>query len=247
MTLGSSSPRFAALFHVVAPLALGLGAVSCGGSTDNGTSESPLGASALSGTWDLTATPQHSSAATGVLLLAAGHVRLTIGTSAVELRGTGDAIVLTSEDGHGVHGIDVTRHSAALDTGAFPLDVGGTWALSGNGAGEGQRCDAVLDPQHVMASCTRVDADWWHLGIQGSITGTRVSTAASSFGDLGGTWHLTQGDAACDATFAGNDLKVACSNAGSLTGSFAAHVTSTLASGTTGDGGEFAARRRQGG
>ncbi len=225
-------------------LVIGLAAISCGGTLVDGSSEAPLAASALSGTWDLTATPSAASSTTGTLVLERSHVELTVGENTLELRGAGDAMTLTSRSASGVHVIDLSRASAPLDTGAFPLDVGGTWALTGTGRGAGERCDAQLGAGGLAASCTYVDAAWWHVAIRGSLVGTRVSTLASSFGDLGGVWHLSQGAASCDATFHGNDFKVSCASAGTLTGSFTAHVTDTLASGTTGTGGEFAARRR---
>jgi hypothetical protein len=223
---------------MVAGVLVLIAAAGCGGSIRDGDGTSPLGASALAGTWDLTATPTARSASTsGSLVIQPSSLELTVGGQTLKLEGTGSAITLTS-----TQDVDVTHEPAALDTGALPLDVGGIWsATSADGA---QQCHARLTKTAFSGDCTAVDTGAWGLSLHGAVTGTRLRALASSFGDLGGQWYITQGDTTCNATFEGNDLSVTCMREGAVTGSLSAHVTDSLASGTSSDGTEFAARRR---
>lgn len=225
---------------VAGSMVLVAAASACGGSVHDGSASSAaLGASALAGTWDLTATPMSGRASTsGSLVLSPSHLELTIGGKTLKLEGSGSAITFTS-----TRSIAVTHEAAALDTGALPLDIGGIWsAASADGA---QQCHARLTASAASADCTDVDSGDWGLALHGAVTGTRVHALASSFGDLGGQWLITQGDASCNAVFEGTDVTVTCTRNGVRTGSLSLHVTDSLASGTSSDGLELAARRRQ--
>ncbi len=210
----------------------------CGGSVRDGTGRSPLAASALAGTWDLTATPTSRSASTsGSLVIGPSRIELTVGGSTLALEGRGSTITLTSSPD-----VHVTHEPAALDTGALPLDVGGIWlAASADGS---QQCHARLTTSAFSGDCSAVDTGGWGVPLHGSVHGTRALSLASSFGDLGGAWTITQGDVTCTAVFEGNDFSLSCIRDGVLTGSLSAHVTDSLASGTSSAGTEFAARRR---
>ena len=211
----------------------------CGGSVrDDGAGAAALGASALAGTWDLTATPMSRTASTaGSLVIGPSTIRFTLGGSTLTLEGSGAAVKLTS-----TRDVPVTHEHESLDTGALPLDVGGVWsATSPDGA---QQCHARLTTTEISGACTEIDTSDWGLGLHGSVVGTRVQTLASSFGDLGGQWLITQGEITCSALFEGTDLNVTCTRDGMRTGSLSVHVTDALASGTTSNGLELAARRR---
>jgi hypothetical protein len=210
----------------------------CGGSVRDGTAGSALAASALAGTWDLTATPTSRSASTsGTLVIAPSRIELTVDGSTLKLEGSGAAITLTSS-----RNVDVTHEPAAFDTGALPLDVGGIWlAASADGA---EQCHARLTATAFSGDCSLIDTGGWGLSLHGSVHGTRALSLASSFGDLGGAWTIIQGDVTCTAVFEGNDFSLSCIRDGVLTGSLSAHVTDSLASGTSSAGAEFAARRR---
>ena len=234
-------------FIVSGPLALvfvfvvaaSVASSACGGSVrDDSASAAALGASALAGTWDLTATPtSHTATTSGSLVIERSTVRFTLGASTLTLEGSGAAVVLTS-----TRRVDVTHESEALDTGALPLDVGGVWsATSPDGA---QQCHARLTTTELSGACTEIDTGDWGVGLHGSVSGTRVRTLASSFGDLGGQWLITQGETTCNALFEGTDLNVTCTRDGVRTGSLSVHVTDSIASGTASNGLELAARRR---
>ena len=213
-------------------------ASGCGGAVRDGTTGSALAASALAGTWDLTATPTSRSASTsGSLVIAPSRIALTMGGNTLELEGRGSAITLRSSPD-----VHVAHEPAPLDTGALPLDVGGIWhAASADGV---EQCHARLASSAFSADCSAIDTGGWGLGLHGSVHGTRALSLASSFGDLGGAWTIIQGDVSCTAVFEGNDFSVSCIRDGVLTGSLSAHVMDSLASGTSSAGLEFAARRR---
>jgi hypothetical protein len=215
-----------------------LASSGCGGAVHDGTAGSALAASALAGTWDLTATPTSRSASTsGSLVIARSRIALTIGGNTLELEGRGSAMTLTSSPD-----VNVAREAAPLDTGALPLDVGGIWrATSADGA---EQCHARVTSTAFSGDCSVIDTGGWGVALHGSVHGTRALTLASSFGDLGGAWTITQGDVTCTAVFEGNDFSLSCIRDGVLTGSLSAHVTGSLASGTSSAGMEFAARRR---
>jgi hypothetical protein len=210
----------------------------CSGSVREGTAGSALAASALAGTWDLTATPTSRSASTsGSLVITPSRIELTVGGSTLVLEGRGSAITLTSSPD-----VHVTHEPAPFDTGALPLDVGGIWlAASADGA---EQCHARLTTTAFSGDCSAVDTGDWGLALHGSVHGTRALSLASSFGDLGGAWTVIQGDVSCTVVFEGNDFSLSCIRDGVLTGSLSAHVTDSLASGTSSTGTEFAARRR---
>jgi len=230
---------FIVLGSLVLVAAASIAASACGGSVqDDGAGSAALGASALAGSWDLTATPTSRTATTsGTLVIAPSSVRFALGGSKLTLEGSGPDIELTS-----TRRVDVTHESEALDTGALPLEVGGIWsATSPDGA---QQCHARLTTKELSGACTEIDTGDWGLGLHGSVTGTRIRTLASSFGDLGGQWLITQGETTCNALFEGTDLNVTCTRDGVRTGSLSVHVTDSLASGTASNGVELAARRR---
>ena len=121
------------------------------------------------------------------------------------------------------------------------------WTFTGSEPSTPTHCQAQIAAPTLTAGCVGTSdfPEPFPDSLNGSITGTRTQTLPSLFGDLGGTWHVTDGaSGTCDATFHGNTFSVLCANAGVFTGEATLTFCDGVASGSTSDSIEFSALRQ---
>jgi hypothetical protein len=102
-----------------------------------------------------------------------------------------------------------TRTGASMDVGQLPIQIGGNWLLTNGKTG----CTASLAPTNASAMCEYVRGvpRWAEIFAYGKTVGTRTSTRASIFGELGGTWSFTANlGAQCEIVFEGSSAQATC-------------------------------------
>ncbi len=202
----------------------------------------------LAGTWDVQGSSGNSSPSSATIVIDGSHFSYSATN--------GDSLAFTSQAGPVLlwHAppddpvnIATTYATASLQQGIIPLPLGGQWTFAGSE--NGTLCQAAIGAPQLSASCigTYGFPNPLPNSINGAIKGVRTSTAASLFGDLGGTWHIADlggGSGACDATFSGNTFSVTRSDAGEWTGSASLTFCDGIAAGSTSSGVEFSAHRQ---
>jgi hypothetical protein len=234
----------------------GEGGPSGSSSPSPGGSPSPgaAGGTSLAGEWRLVGQYNGGEPTRGTLRLGEAEFSLVVTQGArnvIDISATVDggtkASVTVTEGG------EVTRISgrreggSETNLGAMPLPLGGEWALAAVDAGdEGPRgCVATLSTDAPSFGCVRTAGvlDW---AAPSDPTIEHTETAPSMFGDLGGTWtvsDLGSGGSACVVRFEGNALAVECANLAELAGGLAITFDGDVASGSSRDGLEFSATR----
>jgi hypothetical protein len=230
-----------------------LALASCGGSSSGGVGPSSssggssgtgtiLGGGAFDGTWDVVITnPKTGRETTGTVTI--GPALFAMSFESFELNGALNAGVpdITYKDRGTTRKIDATLAQAPLDTGAFSYPIGGDWVLKGE---NGDGCTASMKVPTMSLECPDVPSPL-RAGIEGTSSAQRVSTLASSFGELGGKWNVLVPNGTCDATFEGSNLTATCKASSS---SEATELTMTFdgnaASGSVGSSVEISAKRR---
>lgn len=222
---------------------------SSGKSSSSGSSGSS--GSGVGGSWDLVATESGRSQGTGTLVISSDTFDLTIGDVRMKYTANGTTGTLTWQPhaSAATESITVERTSAAFDTGALPLDLGGTWKVT-QATSPGSQCSGTIGALST-AQCSNVQLPQpFQDPRDGEIySGKRTSTASSIFGDLGGEWTFRGSSASdgCQATFNGSQVLLNCDGAmgqlkGGATITFAADQKSL--SGTTTMGIELAGQKR---
>jgi hypothetical protein len=199
-----------------APEAPGTGGDSAaqGGSSPNGTAGSGTGTvdDDLSGTWDVVGT------ALG------GTSRFTVSlseTSIVVAAQTFAFNVLANADGYDVdyrYDPFAARLVVWADDrqpfglGAFPIDLGGIWAIEGVGELDG--CSFSLAEDTASSGCGNVSGPSFMTHVRRrSLLGTRISRLDSSFGNLGGEWTFTGSEGtACALRAEGREVEGFCNS-----------------------------------
>ncbi len=227
------------------------GSSSSGGSSGSG---SGGGSNDLTGTWDLLATSQGGGTTSGTLVLGASTFNLDIPSTGSSLAYSASGSVLTvlwTLDGSATS-IATTRAAAAMNLGIIPEDVGGTWSFSSS-AGGSDSCTVSLAASQVSGACNGYVPNWPYPlpaplpGVH--YTATRTGQLNSVFGDLGGTWQVSDGQGgpgACTVTFQGSTFSSSCNGATDALGGTVQLTFSgtTMASGTTGNGIELSAQKQ---
>jgi hypothetical protein len=245
------------------------GAAGAGGQSTAGAGGTVVGAGGaggcaqdLSGTWDLVATlPGHQPGA-GVIVIGADILSIAI-TSTGRIGFVGNKLEYTAKPTKLVtwqlgaatpRTIATTNTPAAFSTGILPFAAGGVWTFSTSR----EQCMASVAPGLVSGHCAGQPGDYfasgpdwpYHIPLvvnDRTYTATHASTAASSFGDLGGVWH-TQSDFGfgnlCTITVQGAMMMAQCTGV-TLAGTTVLTIGGDcVASGTTPEGVELGARRR---
>jgi hypothetical protein len=136
-----------------------------------------------------------------------------------------------------------TRTGMSMDVGDLPISIGSDWVLTNGRNG----CTASLAPTSATGMCSFISGlpAWARVFQNGLTNGTRTSTRASIFGELGGTWSFTGNHGAqCDMVFEGSSAQATCTSpAWAMPSSVHIVFNGTTASGGTSAGVEFAAHR----
>ncbi|MGH7293729.1 MAG: hypothetical protein ACRELB_02295 [Polyangiaceae bacterium] len=238
----------------------GLISVSCSGGSSGGGGPTGAGGSGLAGTWDLTTTPTGSSPVVTTVTLGQDSLSITSPDFTLTAVRTGNALAFTDEASPGDPGsaavLTATQTASTFAAGIVPFDLGGSWTMQGGPTGGSPTVTCTLD-----VAAAEIDGACQQLAPAGpwfSFTTTKVSTAASSFGDLGGTWTNTWvwpgtsgGTFTCTLGFTGNDVTTCAGGAtsGQVNGSPLAGITFTFDGANTVSGAaqgwaEFSASRR---
>jgi hypothetical protein len=244
------------------------GAVGTAGATGAGGGAVASGCGKdLSGTWDLIATRVGFSPGAGVMVIGPGVFSITVmnpGGPTLSPHGhfdySADAKQFTFQQGGSpIRTISAQNTPAPLNAGSIPLALGGAWQFNSMD----DQCTAQAMAGLLSVRCLSTQSaynvgqdsvgsiDWprgFPLAVNGrTYSATRSAPAASSFGDLGGTW-LAQSDAAtgrsCTVTISGHTLTASCT-ADRIKGTTAVTIgDDCIASGTNNTGYELSGRRR---
>ncbi len=173
----------------------GLVLVSCGtrGNDPNATGSGPLDtrANSVVGTWDLTTTPLPGVGSGAMTTLVVGQDSLTITSPDFTLTATrtGKTLAFTDEQTLGDPTDDVTltatQTAGTFNAGIVPFDLGGSWTMQIVPAGKSVvlTCNLSVSATEIDGACQKATpGDFF------SFTSKKTASAASSFGDFGGTW-----------------------------------------------------------
>ncbi len=139
--------------------------------------------------------------------------------------------------------LDVTHDPSAVDLGDLVPAWGGDFSIS---RGD-ESCEVIVRPALGNVACTRVDLPVFPLIYgEGTFALRKMESAASIFGDLGGTWTGEavagpgDGDIRCTASFVGNGLDVSCDGVAGFQITFSSGLATGLLEGEW----AFSMRRR---
>jgi hypothetical protein len=240
----------------------GATAIGTGGATAIGTGGATAVAGCdkdLSGTWDLFASSTGTGILRGTLVVAKDGFSFTAGGTQLLYTGTGTKSATWKYDGY--YGpttrlISVQNTPATVDSGSFPLALGGQWILTS----ASETCSLNVAPGQVTGKCTGRASDYnvggddwpWELlaSPENRVTYTiaRSAAAASQFGEFGGTWAAksdTGSGQGCTFKLEDNTATSSCRASNSFNGNLRLTIgADCVASGVTPSGAEVSARRR---
>ena len=240
----------------------GTAVIATGGTTASGSGGATASAGCdkdLSGTWDLFASSTGTGIIRGTLLVSKDGFSFTSGSAQLDFSGTGTKSATWKYSGY--YGpttrlISVQNTPATVDSGSFPLALGGQWILTSNS----ETCTLNVTPGSVTGKCTgrandyNVGGDDWPWELMDSpqnrvnYTISQSATAASQFGEFGGTWsaHSDTGSGqGCTFRLENNTATSSCRASNSFNGSLRLAIgADCVASGVTPGGAEVSARRR---
>jgi hypothetical protein len=220
----------------------------------------------LTGTWDLVASSLDGTPVWGTMVISSDALSVTTSRQRWDGRLVNTLVYsavgaksLTYQESYGsskgaAERIDVQNAPSPLSAGSLPLALGGSWTFSANGT----QCLASVGENAATVRCQDIPTgsygsyDW---PIDSPTKGatystTRVKSAASQFGFLGGQWQATsdKSTSACSMTVAGNSVNISCRTDSTLNGSIQLLLGSDcVLSGSTVSGEsmfEVSARRR---
>jgi len=245
----------------------GLGAVlvaGCGNSSHGGpgatAGDAGGNAGTLAGTWNLTTTMGGSGLLTTVTV---GQNSLGITAPDFTLTATRTSNVLaftdheSPTDPSNAAVLTATQTAGTFSAGIVPFDLGGSWTMQAGPVGGAAAVTCTLDvsASEIDGACQFVSpaGPWFNF------TTTKLTSAASSFGDFGGTWTNTwtwpgtrtgSGVFPCMLAFTGNSITSCAGGAmnGEVVGSPLAGITFTydganMVSGSAQGWAEFSAAR----
>jgi hypothetical protein len=205
---------------VICLIALGCGNNSTGGGTS------------LVGTWELAGAM--GGPAQGTLILTASHLTVNLGGDVFDLQVDGTP-ALSWTDHNRPASISATHTGGGVNLGILPLALGGDWTFTGASGGQ---CSASLQSASIIGSCAGAGYSPL-LALNRHATATRIAKLDSVFGDLGGTWTVSDGGGSCTITLQSATIMGSCGGGGvSMT------FGDGVVSGHTDSGGEFSARRQ---
>jgi len=178
--------------------------------SDGGVS-GPAGSS-LAGTWNLTTTAMGSSSVPTTVTIGQDSLSITSQSFSFTATRTGNVLTFTDNDppndptNTGV--LTATQTAGTFNAGIVPFDLGGSWTMQGGpkGASPTVTCTLSVSAAEIDGACQNVaPAGPWF-----SFTMKKTAGAASSLGDLGGTWMNTWtsqgGTYPCTIEFTGNSI-----------------------------------------
>jgi hypothetical protein len=192
----------------------GLISVSCSGSTSGpgaGQTGSGVGAggASLAGTWDLQTTPMGESVVATTVTIGQDSLLVTSPDFTLTATRTGNALAFTDEQDPGEPDQNVTltatQTAASFDAGVLPFDLSGSWTMQIVPAGQTavMACTLTVSATEIDGACQMLDSDGFNL----TFTTTKTASAASIFGDFGGTWnHVWDGTYPCTLDFSGSSI-----------------------------------------
>ncbi len=198
----------------------------------------------IAGTWDLVDSIGGTQEGTAILTIDAGTFSIARNATTLTFQNSGGAMTLSYVDKTRTTPINVSQTASAVDVGAFPFALGGSWTFASQT--DTSQCTASLATDGFNASCNRVNGAPVVGTISGTLVGTRKTQLASIFGDLGGTWTFSSGTGTADVTFSANTFTSTTSHFGSHIpdGTFALRVCKKTVSGVTAGGFELAGMKQ---
>jgi hypothetical protein len=222
------------------------------GGSDTGTGNMGSGGagtppSTLAGTWEVI--ESGDTAPLGLITLGKDELVIAFGNSQLSYRAENGLLTVSYQEGATKTPVAATRQAKALDTGALALELGGTWSFTASD-GSGEACNAQVDPGSFTASCSGVTPPDPVPPATGTITGSRIETRSSIFGELGGLWTVTTENGHCTAELVDNEFMSTCEGEPGGTehgihGSVEIVFNGDIASGHASDAIEFSAHRIQ--
>lgn len=197
--------------------------LSCGGSSET-----------ITGVWDLMGGAGLPTK--GVLSIDATSLTVSMDRYTFTMHVEDTKATINWQSNSGLTTITGSRIPANLNTGAFPLALGGDWMLSS--AGSSGSCVSSLRNGLVDGNCSGVGSTPV-LSLNNHATLTRTAALDSRFGDLGGEWTLLAASKRCGVTISGSTIRATCGANDGFTLNFA----DNLVSGRLDSGTELAARR----
>ncbi len=191
----------------------------------------------------------------GTLSIASNVFALSVGGSVLSYTAQNGALTVSyTSNATGDAPIAATRVAAPFSGGIVPVDIGGGWIFA-NPNRSTQSCSVNVSPTQIGGSCDDFIDGWPEIlgypspGI--TYIAQKTTPGTSQFGDLSGTWTLSQSNdsaGACTVSFLGSTISATCSNDGAtIGGGGSATLTfdsDSAASGSTSDGIEYSAHRR---
>jgi hypothetical protein len=249
-------------YSSLVPVLIAACAIACGSSGGGDISSSSSGGSGSSsgggpvnpsspliGTWDVLAGGAPATITIGVNSFTF-QVKSFSTTAEV-----GRALPIISFTDGKQNGTLTTSYTAAsVDLGNLPLSIGGKWTIDRDSA----HCDFEAKADAHTLACASLRNPYRDvlegedpnngspLG-SGTTTAVRTRTAASDFGNLGGTWDVKTPRASCTVVFEANRFDAQCKQVSRTGKEYTAAIALTFSTGLASGAssfGEISARRR---
>lgn len=192
--------------------------------------------SGLSGEWDVIFSSPTGRTKT---------LKVTLSPTLLEMTGDlDDALVITNGSTFDValedEKVDGTRTAdSPMQLGAMPLPLDGTIHFAEADSPQ-NGCGSVLTDSAFSFTCSGDVGGGFN---NSKTTATKSQSLVSAFGDVGGVWSVTSGNAQCTATLEGSTIEVTCEGGGA-NGSITITLDGDRVTGLTSGGAEFTAQRR---
>ena len=212
------------------------------GSCSNASTSNPTGSSAgagnLLGTWNLTTTPTGSAPVVTPVTVGQDSLTITSPDFTLTATRTGNALAFTDDDSPGDPSqssvLTATQTAGTFNAGLVPFDLSGSWTMQAGptGGSASVTCTLQVSATEIDGSCQQASPS----GAWFSFTTTKMTSAASGFGDLGGTWNniwtvpgTNGGTFPCTLDFTGNSITTCTGGSmnGEVTGSPLTGITFT--------------------
>jgi hypothetical protein len=211
----------------------------------------PTTAGTLAGKWDLTGAIPGESAENGTLDIGPNSFRVDLGGAVFDFSASApDRTELTYTRYETTREIAVEHRAAPVFWGVIPISKGGSLTFS-DPAGYGKPCVLEIGAPNGSFQCQDRVGSWPNVlpqpigGLRYEMT--RLDTASSSFGDLGGHWQAKAagGSDVCTIDIVGNKITASCpKRVKRMGGTFEATFGADAVSGRTSSGVEFAGHKR---
>jgi hypothetical protein len=192
------------------------GMAAADASGGDGSSGGTPGAMSLIGTWDLMTTPMGSTGSlTTTVTIGQNSLMVTSHDFILTATRTGNTLSFTDEqsvrDPSNNVVLTATQNAATFNAGILPFDLGGNWTMQIGPPGQSavETCTLTMSSTEIDGACSIVSGPL----IDFSFSTSKMTSAASSLGDFGGTWMNTWtkpgasgGTYPCLLTFTGNTI-----------------------------------------